>query len=115
MLASLLGAALAGALPPIPAHDKPVPDLRVGRIIIEGNRYTLDGDILEELDFRPGQPLPSEADILRAEMRLLMAFHKRFDLADRQRPRIEFEAEKGSNYIDIRVLFPEKKRKKDKP
>ena len=69
-----------------------------------------------QTSYRPGGRLPSEADILRAEIRLLMTFHKRFDLADRRRPRIECERnEFDSIYVDIRVLFPEKKRKKDKP
>jgi hypothetical protein len=117
MNAGLLVLMLGSPLPPVTVGgEKPAPDLRVGMIIIEGNVRTLDGDILEELNLYPGQRLPGEADILRAEMRLLMTFHKRFDLADRQRPRVEFERnEPDSNFVDIRVRFPEKKRKKDKP
>lgn len=111
MLTVLLSAALAGGWQPVAAPDKKASDLRVGRVIIEGNVRTQDDEILEELDFRPGLRLPGEADILRTEMRLLMTFHKRFDLADRRRPRIEFEPTTGSEFVDVRVLFPEKKPK----
>jgi hypothetical protein len=116
MTAGLLVLVLGSPLPPLGVEGQKVaPDLRVGRIIIEGNVRTPDREILEELNVFPGQLLPGEADFLRSEIRLLMTFHKRFDLADRQRPRIEFEPETGSRFVDIRVLFPEKRKKKEKP
>lgn len=115
MTAGLLVLMLGSPLPPLAVEgQKPAPVLRVGSIVIVGNVRTPDREILEELNVFPGQLLPGEADFLRAEIRLLVTFHKRFDLADRQRPRIEFEPKTCSEFVDIRVLFPEKGKKKEK-
>jgi hypothetical protein len=114
MTAAMLVLLLGSPLPPLNVEgQKPAPALRVGMIVVEGNVRTPDREILEELNVFPGQVLPGEADFLRAEMRLLMTFHKRFDLADRQRPRIEFEPKTCSEFVDIRVLFPERKKPKE--
>src|SRR4051812_49132857 len=110
----MLFVALSSALPQLitGANIPPEPD-RVGRIIIEGNDRTNSGDILDELRFCAGCLLPSKADLLDTEIRLLLKFHKRFDLADRQRPTIEIrELEFDTPWKDIVIHFPERKPKK---
>ena len=107
-------AAVAIACPLEVEATEKASNLRVGHVLIAGNVRTPDGEILDELKFlRPGGSLPSEADVLRAEMKLLLTFHKRFDLTDRQRPKIEFEKDEvGSTFINVRIHFPEKRPKK---
>jgi hypothetical protein len=115
MIAMLVSMALAWGPMPFTLPVVPPDELRVGQVIIKGNVRTNDCDILDELSFRPGQRLPAdlEAAMLRAELRLLMTFHKRFDLADRQRPRVSVEAaEDDSPFVDVVVTFPEKRKKK---
>jgi hypothetical protein len=88
--------------------------IRVAAIYIEGNVVTRDQSIHDELKFYPGQLMPSEADLLKAEIRLLMKFHKRFDLDAGKRPRIEvLPADFETDFRDVRVSFPEKERKRE--
>lgn len=83
---------------------------RVGHITIEGNRKTADAAILPMVDLRPGALLPREADLLKAEIRLLMEHHKRFDLDGGHRPTIQvLPRSSGSVFRDVVVRFPERK------
>lgn len=111
----MLSLLAAGAVLFGPAVAAPAAEPRVGRVIIEGNVVTKDSLILEEFPFRPGQLLPDEAKLLKVEIRLLMKFHKRFDLDGAERPTIQvLENEFASEYRDILIRFPEKGPKKPK-
>jgi len=94
-------AAVVGGPPEVPE--------RVGRVILVGNARTKDRAILQELPaLRPGGLLPSEADLLRGEIRLLVKYHTRFDLDAGKRPFIEaLPVTEGSVFRDVRVSFPE--------
>lgn len=106
--------------PPLPepagpvaaARVPPVAPDRVGRVIMVGNTRTTDRAVLQELPaLRPGGPLPGEADLLRGEIRLLVKYHRRFDLDAGKRPAVEvLPATDGTMYRDIRVSFPERER-----
>lgn len=108
MVALLAGMVLASGT----AADPPVRD-RVGSIIIEGNVRTGDAAILNLLDgFYPGAELPSEADRLRCELRLLVAFHRRFDLDAGLRPEVVvLPNDHDSVFRDLLIRFPEKARR----
>ena len=84
---------------------------RVGRVVLVGNGWTSDRAILRQVPVFPGEPLPGEAELLRAEIRLLVQYHRRFDLDAGKRPTVEvLPAIDGSAYRDIRVSFPERKK-----
>ena len=86
---------------------------RIARITYAGNQRTADERIGDVLELYPGMLLPDEAGLLRAEIRLLMRFHKRFDLAAGKRPTIRVLPRYGdSPFRDIEVRFPEKSPKK---
>ncbi len=105
----MTAALLAAALSFVPAgRAEPASLQRVGRIIVVGNARTPGRLILRRLDFFPGQLLPSEAELLRAEIRLLTAFPKRFDLAAGDRPTVAVVGNRDSSFADIEVRFPEK-------
>lgn len=108
MTAALLAAALAFV--PAAGRAERASPARVGRVIVVGNARTPDRLILRRLDFSPGQPLPGEAGLLRAEIRLLTAFPKRFDLAAGDRPTVAVVVvvHRDSGFADIEVRFPEK-------
>lgn len=110
MDAILLGVALCLGCADLSEAEPP----RVGQVFIEGNVKTKDNGIREELELYPGQRLPAEAELLKAEIRLLMKYHKRFDLAAGKRPRIKVlpPPDEETMFRDVWVSFPEKPRKK---
>jgi hypothetical protein len=82
---------------------------RIGAIHIQGNIVTKDGPIRDLLGLFPGQILASEDDFRWAEIRLLVAFQKRFDLINHVRPRVVVRPDQnGSGFRDVWVLFPER-------
>jgi hypothetical protein len=90
------------------AEVRAEPD-RLGAIFISGNVRTPDCSIRDTLELYPGMVLPDEATLLRIEIRLLMRFHKRFDLAAGKRPTLKVLPREGdSQFRDIEVQFPEK-------
>lgn len=108
MLAAIVGVAVVLGPAAPPAGGPPVQE-RVGLITLTGNTVTPDGDILDLLGLYPGGGLPDEAGLLRLEMKLLLAFHRRFDLDAGQRPRIELAPnDLDSLFRDVVVTFPEK-------
>jgi hypothetical protein len=100
---------LTAALTALAAKHGPIPDkARVGQIIVYGNVRTERDTIEKELGFAPGERMPSEADRLKAELRLLMKFHKRFDLDAGKRPQILVIGNLHNKYWDVEVQFFEK-------
>jgi hypothetical protein len=85
---------------------------RIGRISIQGNFHTKSSRILDRLGFRSGQLLPKKDELLEAELRLLLEFHKRFELKKGLRPTIRvFPREADSCFRDIEISFPEKNKR----
>ena len=84
--------------------------IRVGEIRLSDNVVTKSRAIRNALDddLCNGQRMPSEADRLKIEIRLLMKFHKRFDLDAGKRPQIVVLPDPMSRYWDVEVRFPEK-------
>lgn len=82
-------------------------ELRVGAIQIYGNIVTSNSKVQEALAIFPGQRLPSDEDLKWAEMRLLVAYQKRFDLINHVRPRVIVRPTSGSDFLDVWVIFPE--------
>lgn len=113
MLAALVGVAVALG-PAVPPAGGPLGNDRVGTITIEGNVRTEDAAILRFLPgVYPGGVLPSEAERLRIELRLLTAFRRRFDLDAGRRPElIVLPNELDSEFRDLKLVFPEKGPKK---
>jgi hypothetical protein len=108
MGAMLLAAAVAVAPWLDSSPVRPEPD-RIGNIYIIGNVQTGHGPILDVLKLYPGTLLPDTATLLRTEIRLLMRFHKRFDLDAGKRPTLKVLPRQGNSpYRDIEVHFPEK-------
>jgi hypothetical protein len=98
----------------MPGADKSEPQSqRIGYIFVVDNLRTKQLAILQELTaLYPGGKVPGEADMLRSEIRLLMKYHKRFDLDNGKRPTIQVKARKDDSvFCDIVVSFPEKERK----
>jgi hypothetical protein len=112
MITMLVATAVAVAPWPGVPGVRAEPD-RVGQIFISGNLRTRDCPIRDVLELYPGMLLPDEAILLRTEIRLLMRFHNRFDLAAGKRPTLTVLPREGdSPFRDIEVRFPEKSPKK---
>lgn len=108
MLAACVCVAVALG-PSVPPAGGPAVHERVGLIIIEGNVRTEDAAILRFLPgVYPGGRLPSETDRLRIELRLLTAFHRRFDLDAGLRPElVVLPNDNDSLFRDVKLVFPE--------
>jgi hypothetical protein len=103
MTALLLGLAIVGQPPATPPAQE-----RVGRVLIVGNTRTADRDVLRELQAVPGQPVPSATELRRVEIRLLLKYHRRFDIGGGKWPTVEVIREGDSEFRDVRVSFPER-------
>ncbi|HEX4607829.1 MAG TPA: hypothetical protein VH092_06445 [Urbifossiella sp.] len=102
MTAILLGLAIGG-----PPAAPPPAEYRVGSIMIVGNSRTADRDILRELNVLPGQRLPDATDLRKAEIRMLLKFHRRFDIDGGKWPVVEVIANESA-FRDVRISFPER-------
>ena len=95
-------------------NEKAAEPDRVASIEIEGNQWTSDSPIRDAVGLYPGMLLPDEATLLRAEIRLLMRFHERFDLDAGKRPTVKVLPRESDSrrFRIVEVNFPERIQKK---